>query len=564
MDSNSNPDQRTSPAVDWFLSMSRRARAAVVISVVLILVVLLNANVSNQKESKCSLLGKCRLTSAEIDRIEITLGKSGFGEFDVSDGVILVPEKQRANLLKKLAEENALPTRFDPDPSSQNLNPFFSHSQRAVMERQAKKKQMETMLGRLPFIEQAWFEMDSARPTNAFQPTQYSAIVSVKATGRRNLDANQVLTIRQIVAGAFAAIEPDDIVITDLNAGRAFQRSPADGPAGTEQTDQWELLAADRQRYYEDEIRRALAEFPGVLFELEYELDVQKLINEHRFADSKRRIADNNIPSIQQQTFLEPRNPQQIATTASISFSTNGQAEIESIEKAESNAVPRRLESSMPILRSSQRMPAMETSPNLSRIARLAKENGTLAGAEHVSVIVHVPHSIFGEDCQPSAVGLLGRQHKQDREALLAKFETLRSQIVARLTALLPVSSFDTSGTPIVVSLDRSVTEQPAAKPLASIQSWFADNWASICVVLIGTMLVVIVTRLGVTPLGTSEKSRASAPRAAEPNPNGQAKLPTPEELAAKEVAEQRLVKMIEADPDTAARVIQSWIRDAA
>ncbi len=544
-------------AADWFRSTSRGSRAAMVFILMLVSVVLINSSGWKNECARCSLLGSSQLTQTELDRIEIALGKSGFGDFESGDGVILVPENQRAELLKTLAEENALPARFQQEDSAgPNLNPFYSHGQQAALERRARKKQIETMLARLPFVDQAWFEMDSAKSKTAFQAPRYSAVVSVQPAHRQSLNGNQVMTIRQIVSGAFAAMEPNDIVVTDLNAGRAFHQTAISAMSSLEQVDQWEMIAANRQSHYEDAIRRALAEFPGVTFELQYDLDTEKLLEKIRLADAEHRVADSGSQTIQQQVYLEPVRADSTPTVTTAGFATNGQAEIDTTQREIPNAKAGNQQgSSMPMLRSNNQMPQMIHSENRTRIARLARKPATYIGAERVSVLVRVPGKLLSDNSQ-MLDGPGSRKHIDPQVV----FESLKTRIVERLRPVLPISNLDMAANPIVVSLEKSDAADRDLPTMAAAQKWVTENWASLCVVLIGAMLLVVVTRSGPTAVKPTEAHRLML----DSNPGADDVDDDELEVEEKRAAEQRLARMIESDPDAAARVIKNWIRDAA
>jgi hypothetical protein len=83
-----------------------------------------------------------------------------------------------------------------------------------------------------------------------------------------------------------------------------------------------------------------------------------------------------------------------------------------------------------------------------------------------------------------------------------------------------------------------------------------AENWPSGIVLLVGLILLVSISR-GPDPLPNNSNLQISGSSL---HPG----MPSVNDTESPSDSETRLTQLIEKDPDAAARVIESWIRDAA
>ena len=105
-----------------------------------------------------------------------------------------------------------------------------------------------------------------------------------------------------------------------------------------------------------------------------------------------------------------------------------------------------------------------------------------------------------------------------------------------------------------MIDLPVSNVESPADW-VTKFQNFATDNWPSIAVLLIGVGLLTIATRRpspGTDYVSNQPTSLAVSDDSVSEQPSDDA------------CAEVRLAQMIQEDPDSAAKIIESWIRDAA
>ena len=162
---------------------------------------------------------------------------------------------------------------------------------------------------------------------------------------------------------------------------------------------------------------------------------------------------------------------------------------------------------------------------------------------------------------------------KMRTSGLQTSFEKLQAEIVGRVTPLLPAGSELAHGqSPISVRLVRSapvstLTWQDSFKQL------LAKYWPSAAVLAIGLLLISTMNRSGrqrerlaaeteslnadILSINSTLESRN---RQADENDLRVSEI---EETARRE-AELKLNEMVEQNPDTTKRVLESWIKDAA
>ena len=507
------------------LVANRRVRAFSIGVLVLAVLALLQVNNLKRHTPMVDLLSNSKLCNADVQRIQIALSQSGLGDYQLQDNRLMVPVAQHSIYLQAVAEQNAIPEelRQSDDDSRPSINPFLSRSQQLAIDRAAKKQQVRDMVLRLQFVEQAWFEMDKSDSHSAFEQAEQSAVISIRTPENVSLSDQDVDTVKLMIGGAVAGLGSDNIVVIDLNAGYAHHDHL--DPSTTRQV-HFQRIAIEQQRFYENQIRKILKDYPGI--KVSVHVDVKPTPE----SDSVASVP-NPIPVQAQSNRIAP-----LPSAGANSFA--------SIEQIPTLAPPTDAPSTVELISFSTSVESPES---------LEKQ---------ISVSIDVPqklvHDLFGAPPMSSsfANGLGDLQAKMTSDTN-AKFEQLRSEIIQKISPILPRSDLQNAvGTPITVSLIRA--------PLPETSQWFAQlkdfviqNWPSAAVLLIGLMLLSIVARKPDTYEPTADRSRI--------NESGDIlsiNSSSTAEPGATENPEAKLTKLIERDPDAAARVIEAWIRDAA
>jgi len=318
-----------------------------------------------------------------------------------------------------------------------------------------------------------------------------------------------------MIGGAIAGLDLSEIVVIDLSAD----------PSTTQQV-RFQRIAFEQQRIYESRIREALKDYPGL------DVTVQVDVSE----------APQKVDKVAVQPVLRPQTIAVAPSKNIYDAGANGYAKLEEFEPTHQPIKP-------------------------TPIALIAHSAPSEIIQKDISVLIDVPqslvHDIFGVPTADS----LGDKTDYRQQAALAKdvqfkFEQLQTEIVQRVKPLLPRNS-STYGneSPIAVNLVRKTTVVPTSNWQAKLKYFMAKNWPSAAVLGIGLILLSLVTRQPehvptTTQIQTDDdqvllSSEVTMPANTQGSTNNSK-------------AEVRLSKLIEKDPNSAAKVIESWIRDAA
>lgn len=504
------------------IAASRRVRAFSIAVLILTTLAVLQVNNLKQNAPLCELLANSNLCNADLQRMQIALSQSGLDEYQLKDNRLMVPTAKHSIYLQAIAQQNAIPEelRQSADAAPSSINPFLSRSQQMAIERAEKKHQVRDMVLRLPFVEQAWFEMDKSDSHSAFEPAEQSAVVSIRTTQNVSLSDQHVDTVKRMIGGAVAGLDPEKIVVIDLSAG--FAHDEFVDPSTSQQV-HFQRIAIEQQRFYENQIREILKAYPGI--QVTVRVDVKPTPEDDHVAFIPDSIPANALPVSD--------TPAQIA-------GANSYASIENTFEPDAEPI----------------------SPVKIQLISHATLAGTSQRIEkQISVSIDVPqklvHDLFGVPASSASFAV----SRKDLQAEMAKdtntkFEQLRSEIIQKIEPVLPHTSRQANANPITVNLIRDPLPE-SAQWYAQVQEFAVQNWPSAAVLIIGIMLLSIVTRKPDTlelPAhdATSDGDVLSIHTSPAVEP-GSAGGP-----------EVRLTKLIEKDPDAAARVIEAWIRDAA
>lgn len=510
------------------LTSTPHSRAIAVGILVLAILAVLQVNQMHRTAPMCPLLENCQLSASDMERMEFALGKSGLNEFRVEDGELLVPQRLHGSYLKAIADQNAIPSHLrDDEPVVPSINPFMSRSQQRLIAENEKKRQIREMVSRLPFVDQAWFEMDAVAGGSAFEPDVQSAVISVRPPSGVLLDVHQVTTLRQMIGGALAGIDPADIVVIDVSAGYAHQSGNTATQFNPVSISQRPVL--EQKSYYTNQIRQALSNYGDEYADVEVDVQID--------------LFEVTAP-VQHASFARPEKSE-ISSRANV-IGTNGAASIYDTP--------------------------VEVQPTLQTATPTPQQRFD----SRVRVAMSVPQKIVdglpNTFVVPSPTG-----QSNPSPTPQAKFERLRRELVDVVRPVLPASSFQQeSPFPVSISMIRKPTVVATSWQTA-VATFFKKHWPSMAVLGIGLVLLTLMTRNQVPETVASEVANAQTQdivsiASTQPQvgmaedtriPRPDAALAQPEDYAKRD-AERKLNQLFEQDPDSAVKVIESWIRDAA
>ena len=515
----------------WFSKKS--VRLLTLASVTVMILAILQVRQQQVNAPMQELLQGCKLKTRDLHRIQLAFGQSGLNDFKIKDGTVWVPCHQHSSYLTAANDLHAIPVelKLAQDSALGNAdNPFLSRSQRAYREHLRQKHQIQEMVIRLPYVDQAWCEMDQPPRQNAFSTTHRSAVLSVQTAPECQLKVAHVDTIKQMVAGALTDLPIENIVVIDLNNGFAYQNN-------IDQLTQKQLelhqIAANQKRFYESRVQEILLDYPGV------NVRVDVAVNEI-LVDVEPEAATTPLPIAQQAT--PP------------SAGANGVVSLEPEAPQQATVVP------------------VPTEPRT-----------TVELDKQLNIFVEVPtealYVALGEPTERKKHFTAKTRQASIDQQTKVKFEQLKSTIIGRLLPLFPSesgagsllaeqgNSLDFKLLPAIVQAKPATTDW-----MSRAKTSFETNWPSLGVLAIGALLLTLVFRRSdqfqsstdqYHPVVGSGSADSNAYELSIHGTNDGISVNQPETPNTPD-AEVQLTKLIQEDPNSAAKIIETWIRDAA
>jgi len=502
----------------WFSKASVRllTLASVIVAILAVL------HVSQQQAPMQELLQGCNLQTRDLQRLQLAFGQAGLNESKIEDGVLWVPRAKHSSYLAAAAEHDAIPAELkvaDNAGVSDTGNPFLSRSQQEYRKHLRRKTQIQEMVTRLPFVEQAWCEMGQAPRQNAFAKARRSAVLSIHSDPASQLRGTHVDTIKQMVS---AAVGPDllveNIVVIDLNSGFAHRD---DFDQLTQKQRELHQIEVNQKRFYESRAQEVLKDYPGV------KVRVDVAVNEVAVATEPVVIP----------TFVP------VQQVAAPSAGANGVVSIE-IEAPE--------------------QPVMPVANQVETTVQLDKKLHVLVDVPTEAVFAALGKPIASSKAHTSKA----RQASIDQQTR-SKFQQFKRTLADRLLPLFPReagqgsrlteqgNSLDFRLVPAVAHIETATNWQTRA------QTWFGTNWPSIGVLGIGAVLLTLVFRRSEhfqLAMDGEVAGSSYGTTGVESDPAGHSGI----EIQSDPNSEVQLTKLIQEDPDSAAKIIETWIRDAA
>jgi len=468
---------------------------------------------SPAKPQMCELISNCNLRHGDLQRIQVALGESGLNEFQIDDQKLFVPHQEHSQYLQAVSERDALPMDLRETSSDSISNPLLSRSQQQALKWQQKKRQLNEMILRLPFVRQAWLEIDVAPSSSPFQPARQSAVISIQPEGDRPLDVRHVDTLRRMIGGAVAGLQPQQIEVIDLGEGFAYDRA-GESAIGFDQNSMQQLRIKEQQ--LEDKIAAALNRFKGL------DVDVQLSACPKPVSQPVHLLATAKPPV--ETRPLKPAKP--------LTAGSNGVASIYDEPPVVSSGVP-----------------AIQVS-HATAVEKTVQE----AAPCRVAIQIAVPESALANVAMSLTLrrpGLSAGDQKVDR--VEQKFRSIRPQIEREVASMLPSDWVQASGaSPIEVTLQRSSTP-PVLAPEQQLSRLFEKYWPTVAALVVGLVLLSMVVR--------------------KPNYDQQADAGGAEILSmaghrdsnvdAAKTAKESINRMFREDPENAATAIEGWIKKA-
>jgi flagellar M-ring protein FliF len=508
------------------------------------------------------LLGGHAFSANEVPQVESALAAAGLKDYQWDGNRMRVPRHQQPAYVAALAEGKALPLNWG-DYLTRALDdgsPFSYGKEREQRLNIARQQELGLVLRSMKDVVNATVQYDTKKAPGLGPKQISTASVAVQLAGGQQLDSERVKMIRQLVAGSFAGLSAENVIVADLN-GRVHTAMAEDGIGAG---DDHRYLAATQaySRAFEERIRSALSYVPGVnvvvYVELSTDLGRKSETIKH---DPKVANVSSREQTSSKKTESAPAGgapglaSQQANAPAKLAASAKGaSSEEESSVREESNVV------------------------NVDKT--LLQEIGMTP--RRVTVSIGVPDKYFEEVWRRRNPTPAGETPKTPDPAVLAQIESEEIINIKKHAAhLLPKPENLIDPTPLV-TVTRFAHIQPPMDPGPSIAAlslaWLGEYWSTLGVIGLGLVSLVMLRSMiratppaasrsidlpEIVPPGEEREEPAAGGAAAAAGGTEQPRARLRRKTSTGESLRDDLVEMVREDPDAAAAILRTWIGTA-
>ncbi|HZN32344.1 MAG TPA: hypothetical protein VFB80_00945 [Pirellulaceae bacterium] len=545
---------------ELFRSMSvgaRVATAALLALVVMSFVYLFQYQVTGGDEF---LLNGRPFSTSELKEIEAAFAKAGLGQSTVVGNCIRIPRGQKEVYLAALADGNALPADFHNyfDQATTGDSPFASKQSLDLKRWNAKQKELALIIGKMHGIESATVQYDEEVKRGLVQEKRQTAMVAVQSAGR--LDEDQIRSIRNIVASAYAGLDRRQITITDLATNQTH--GGAIGPDGVPEDES--LYASHKQKYersWQEKISQQLSMIPGVVVGVNVELS----------------------PEIEHTSDLLKLDPKPVTVLAgeyskdsTIQGPGNGGR-----PGAQSNGVHGNTPVNLNLTASngpqSQTTESRSNTHNVPGFEHQVQRNAALVPTR-VTASIEVPASYYVSIWKQRNSQPEGQPPKKPDPAELATIETeTKNRIKETVHNLLPRVIQGTDPWPhinVQTYTDMPIVAAAAPTVAKTATTWLAGNWQTLALVGLGLASLAMLRGMvrqaaGLPPAAPAAVSEEPRPRLTIHEPPAAEEDPEPSRALKRRFTatgpdlKTELQEIVKENPDAAATILRAWIGEA-
>ena len=204
------------------------------------------------------LFPETSLSDAELNACTIAFSKEGLNDYRLEKDRLWVPLPDRDQYLKAVDQHGAAPPYFNTRATSPP--PWTPSAERNRQQNQQRVRRMTAMLRELPFVDHVMVEFDEQK-TGGLRPThQRTAVIAVRKPDAQVLDELEVASMLKVLQSGIAGLEPGSITVTDLNSGMSFSPEELDRNGDLKRR----MALSARRTRVQKYLQRAFADFPGI------------------------------------------------------------------------------------------------------------------------------------------------------------------------------------------------------------------------------------------------------------------------------------------------------------
>jgi flagellar M-ring protein FliF len=551
-------NQAFAQATNLFRSMSVGARivAALLLAVIVVsLTYLFNHRLAAPDSY---LMGGEPIASDEINAITGALGEAGLKNFTVDGNRIRVPRGEEATYMAALLDGGVLPGSYGSylEKALSDGGWLVSKAKQKELNKVAKQMELQRVIREMKGVRKALVLHDVQEEKGLLRNQNFSASVSVGTLAGQPLDEKKVMTIRHLVAAAFAGMPPESVTVTDLDTGFTYPSTKAGQPSVGMQHAYTQTKVAHEQ-LWTDKIRNALNYIPGVIVACNVDLNTQIEHEEQKTQYDPKTIPIDVAEETKTSTAQGPQpsgapglgSQGALPNQPAVARGTNGGSKTdEELSRSNVRSLPQG---------SQQHIKVAGLTPN------------------RVTASIHVPSSFIEKVWELRNKATPGKVPNKSDLKLIEEEETLKIQLsVAQLIPLPDEAAADPVKQVRVTVYDKLPGEDIPEPGISDhALSWLGSHWSTLGTGLLGLVSLVMLRSMvraapAAEPLPVINAAAAAAAAQEEAEAvSNEPKIPAAARLRRRDKSgpslREELVEVVREDPDAAANVLRSWINSS-
>jgi flagellar biosynthesis/type III secretory pathway M-ring protein FliF/YscJ len=220
------------------------------------------------------LLEGDQLSDIQLSKAVQAFDKANLAGYCLREKQLYVPRGQRAHYLAALVDSGVLQQDLHQYTAEALRSSKFLETESARRQRvlHACERDLAYAIGQMEGVEKAFVKIDENQERGLQQRLLTSASVGVVPEKGQTLNAQQIVTIRTLVASSKAGLAPSDVHITDLRSGRVCSGDDTD-LATWVAVEEHLRFKKSLERDWQLKLRRVLHFVPPAEVTLEIELE---------------------------------------------------------------------------------------------------------------------------------------------------------------------------------------------------------------------------------------------------------------------------------------------------
>lgn len=430
---------------------------------------------TSQNSSMSYILGYKPLSPEEIRQAEKAFGSAALSGYDIVGSRIKVPTSDKASYLKALADNSALPARWDEEiKKSLEVGIFDPPSLTSMRHRESRSHALGQILQQLPQVDFAAVMMDEKSEGFA-RETKKVCSISVRQEGNIPIDQSILGKVAELATKTIAGLKKEDVAVFDLGSGALYRAT--DNLMGGDDN-----LVLKAQKKWEDHFEEKVHTLLGHINMLKVSATVE--LDHTLSTESETLSFDPTAVTVQAKSSR--------SDTESTKAPTGGQPGFE--PNATANQ-PQTLATSSSGTRQKVKESEESTQSQYGTEAKVTKELGLYP--EEVRITVALPESYFKDKWVQQQIleDNVDESGQPANPPSLAEIAAIKTDTIAEVknqlsTMAVGIRSGENRDPFFQVTsyMDFPLPEPPETPLSATAMDWLAESWSTLA--MIGLVLV--------------------------------------------------------------------------